>query len=118
MRPTTAAAAANAAMGSPRALAFPLVSVLVVLPSALLVVAGKFVPAAAMLLAGEMLWKSTRLLYIQFLLVFTHGRAPSELLAKKVAMVGVAALVAAHPVASGAGGEAEEGGTRRRRSWR
>lgn len=107
VRPTTAAAAANAAMGSPRALAFPLASVLVVLPSALAVVAGRFVPAAASLLAAEMLWKSTRLLYIQTLLVFGHGRAPSELLAKKVAMCGVAALVAAHPVASGAGGEAE-----------
>jgi hypothetical protein len=116
VRPTSAAAAANAAMGAPRALAFPIVSALVVLPSALAVVAGRFVPAAATLLAGEMLWKSTRLLYIQFLLVFSHGRAPSELLAKKVAMCGVAALVAAHPVASGAGGEAAEG--RRGRSWR
>ena len=116
MRPTSAAAAANAALGAPRALAFPLVSALVVLPSALAVVAGRFVPAAATLLAAEMLWKSTRLLYIQFLLVFSHGRAPSELLAKKVAMCGVAALVAAHPVASGAGGEAAEGTGRRRRS--
>ena len=115
VRPTTAAAAANAAMGAPRALAFPLVSVLVVLPSALAVVAGRFVPAAATLLAAEMLWKSTRLLYIQALLVFSHGRAPSELLAKKVAMCGVAALVAAHPVASGAGGEAEGTGRRGRR---
>lgn len=114
VRPTSAATAANAAMGSPRALAFPLVSVLVVLPSALAVVAGRFVPTAATLLAGEMLWKSTRLLYIQFLLIFSHGRAPSELLAKKVAMCGVAALVAAHPVASGAGGEAEKSSRRRR----
>ena len=115
VRPTTAAAAANAAMGHPRALAFPLVSTLVVLPSALAVVAGKFVAPAATFLAAEMLWKSTRLLYIQFLLVFSHGRAPSELLAKKVAMCGVAALVAAHPVASGAGGEAEGTGRKSRR---
>lgn len=118
VRPTSAAAAANAAMRAPRALAFPLVSTLVVLPSALAVVAGKFVPPAATLLAAEMLWKSTRLLYIQFLLIFSHGRAPSELLAKKVAMCGVAALVAAHPVASGAGGEAEGIGRRRSRGLR
>ena len=118
VRPAPAAAAANAAMGSPRALAFPLVSVVVVLPSALAVVAGRFVPHAASLLAAEMLWKSTRLLYIQMLLVFRHGRAPSELLAKKVAMCGVAALVAAHPVASGAGGEAEGTGKRSSRRRR
>ena len=30
-------------------------------------------------------------------LMFRYGRAPSELLAKKLAMVGAAALVAAHP---------------------
>ena len=114
VRPTSAAAAANAALGAPRALAFPLVSTLVVLPSALAVVAGRFVAPAASLLAAEMLWKSTRLLYIQFLLVFSHGRAPSELLAKKVAMCGVAALVASHPVASGAGGQAAERSTGRR----
>lgn len=100
VRPTSSAAAANAAFGSPKALAFPLVSTFVVLPSALLVVLGRFVAPAAALLALEMLWKSTRLLYIQFLLVFAHGRAPTELLAKKVAMVGVAALLAVHPVAS------------------
>ena len=101
-------------MRAPRPLAFPLVSTLVVLPSALAVVAGRFVAPAATLLAAEMLWKSTRLLYIQLLLIFSHGRAPSELLAKKVAMCGVAALVAAHPVASGAGGEAEGTGRRSR----
>lgn len=35
------------------------------------------------------------------LLVFQHGRAPSELVAKKLAMAGAAALVAVHPVAAG-----------------
>jgi hypothetical protein len=48
-----------------RVIPFPALSVATVLPAALAVVAGVWVPAAASLLAVEMLWKSMRVLYIQ-----------------------------------------------------
>lgn len=41
------------------------------------------------------------------LLMAKYGRAPSELAAKKLAMVGAAALVAAHPVAAGLASRAD-----------
>ena len=90
---------AQAAEG--RAARFPLVGVTTALPAAVAVTLGVQVPLCASVLALEMLAKSSRLLWIQALLVVKHGRAPSELVAKKLAMAGAAALVAVHPVAAG-----------------
>ena len=101
-----AAAAGGAGLGAPpgaaaAGAAFPLISLTLVLPAALAVIAGRHVPAAAALLAAEMMWKASQTLWAQAALMWRYGRAPSELLAKKLAMVGAAALLAAHPGSEG-----------------
>jgi hypothetical protein len=108
---TGAAAAGGAALGPGTArAAFPAASLALVLPAALAVIAGVHVPAAAALLATEMMWKASQTLWAQALLMWRFGRAPSELLAKKLAMVGAAALLAAHPGSSEGGWKWEGGG--------
>ena len=101
-----AAAAGGAGLGAPpgaaaAGAAFPLISLALVLPASLAVIAGRHVPACAALLATEMMWKASQTLFAQAALMWRYGRAPSELLAKKLAMVGAAALLAAHPGSEG-----------------
>jgi hypothetical protein len=86
------------------------VSAAIVLPAALAVIAGVHVPASAALLAADMMWKASHTLWAQAALMWRYGRAPSELLAKKLAMVGAAALLAAHPGSEGGGRRKGRGG--------
>jgi len=66
----------------PRRAAFPWLGVCVVLPEAAAAAAGVRVPAAAAVLAAEMLWSSGAMIWAQLAGLWHHRQRPDELAVK------------------------------------
>ncbi|KAG2446720.1 hypothetical protein HYH02_008282 [Chlamydomonas schloesseri] len=82
----------------PRRPTFPVLMVALLLPCALLCAAGVAVPVTGGALLARSVWEDAALSGRQLLAVLTRGSRPTELLAKRLAIVGAALLVLAHSV--------------------
>ncbi|EFJ48807.1 hypothetical protein VOLCADRAFT_104553 [Volvox carteri f. nagariensis] len=80
----------------PRPPAFPVFMVAVLLPCALLCAGGLLVPLTGGALLATTLYEDARLSWRQIVSIVRYGSRPTELLAKRLAMIGVALLVVAH----------------------
>ncbi|GLC37247.1 Alanyl-tRNA editing protein Aarsd1 [Pleodorina starrii] len=80
----------------PRPPAFPVLMVAVLLPCALLCACGLLVPLTGGALLASTLYEDARLTWRQILSIVRYGSRPTELLAKRLAMIGAALLVVAH----------------------
>ncbi|KAG2435255.1 hypothetical protein HXX76_007333 [Chlamydomonas incerta] len=82
----------------PKRPTFPFLMVALLLPCALLCAAGVAVPLSGGALLARSVWEDAALSGRQLLAVLTRGSRPTELLAKRLAIVGAALLVLAHSV--------------------
>ncbi|PNW86393.1 hypothetical protein CHLRE_02g084700v5 [Chlamydomonas reinhardtii] len=82
----------------PKPPSFPLLMVTLLLPCAVLCAAGVAVPLTGGVLLARSVWEDAALSGRQLLAVLTRGSRPTELLAKRLAIIGAALLVLAHSV--------------------